>query len=57
MEVLVNFLESLHYISVEKLGDIELSDKQKAILDERRLSVVEEENIPWKEAKNNWLKV
>jgi len=51
--VLLNFLKSLNYISVEEVEskDVYLSDSQKEILDERRNSTVAEEFIPWEKAK------
>ena len=51
--VLLNFLKSLNYISVEKVEskDIYLNESQKEILDERRNSTVAEEFIPWEKAK------
>ena len=53
MEVLVNFLKSLDYISLESIDTIELSGLQKGILDHRRENIAEEEFIPWEIAKNN----
>ena len=51
--VLLNFLKSLNYISVEEVEskDVYLSDSQKEVLDERRNSAVAEEFIPWEKAK------
>ena len=51
MEVLVNFLKSLDYISLESIDTIELSGLQKGILDHRRENIAEEEFIPWEIAK------
>jgi len=51
--VLINFLKSLNYISVEevKSQEIYLADSQKEILDERRSSTVAEEFVSWEKAK------
>jgi len=53
MDVLLNFLKSLNYISVEKFGDtdIELSEEQKKVLDHRRATAKPEDFINWKTAK------
>ena len=53
MDILLNFLKSLNYISVEKVNDstILLTDEQKQILDERRSSAKPEDFIPWSKAK------
>jgi len=53
MNVLLNFLKSLNYISVEAVDqdNIILSDRQKNILDERRASAKVEDFIPWDKAK------
>lgn len=50
-EVLLNFLRSLSYITVEQVTDdeAELSDEQKYLLDERRTE--SQEFITWNEAK------
>ena len=51
--LLLNFLKSLNYISVEEVEskDVYLNESQKEILDERRKSSVAEEFIPWEKAK------
>ena len=51
--ILLNFLKSLNYISVEEVeqAKVSLTDKEKRILDERRASMVEEDFIPWEKAK------
>ena len=51
--ILLKFLKSLNYISVEEVEQpkISLTDKEKHILDERRASMVEEDCIPWGKAK------
>ncbi len=53
MEILLNFLKSLNYISVEKVDakSISLTDAQKNTLDERRASAKPEDFIPWDKAK------
>ncbi len=53
MDVLLNFLKSLNYISVEKFGDtdIVLTDEQKQVLDHRRLTAKPEDFINWETAK------
>lgn len=53
LEVLLNFLKSLNYISVEKVEPkvILLTEEQKDILDERRASAKSEDFIPWNKAK------
>ena len=53
LEILLNFLKSLNYISVEKVDNknISLTDEQKNILDERRASAKPEDFIPWNKAK------
>jgi hypothetical protein len=51
--VLINFLKSLNYISVEEIKSekVYLTDSHKETLDERRNSAVAEEFIPWEKAK------
>ncbi len=53
MEVLLNFLKSLNYISVEKFEDtdIALTDEQKKVLDHRRATAKPEDFINWETAK------
>lgn len=53
MEILLNFLKSLNYISVEKVEaeNSSLTDEQKNILDQRRASTKSEDFIPWDKAK------
>lgn len=51
--ILLEFLKSLNYVSVEEVekSKINLTEKEKRILDKRRVSVVEEDFIPWEKAK------
>jgi len=51
--ILLKFLKSLNYISIEEIEESKVSftDKEKRILDERRVSMVEEDFIPWEKAK------
>ncbi|HWY38851.1 MAG TPA: hypothetical protein VNY73_09850 [Bacteroidia bacterium] len=51
--ILLKFLKSLNYINVEEVeqGKISLTNKEKRILDERRVSMAEEDFIPWEKAK------
>ncbi|MBW6483705.1 MAG: hypothetical protein K0B10_11685 [Vicingaceae bacterium] len=53
LDLLLNFLKSLNYISVEKVEkeDILLTDEQKNILDERRATAKPEDFTPWNKAK------
>ena len=53
MDILLNFLKSLNYISVEKLDNssFPLTDEQKSILDQRRKTATPEDFIPWNKAK------
>ncbi len=53
MEVLLNFLKSLNYISVEKFEDtdIVLTHEQKKVLDHRRATAKPEDFINWETAK------
>lgn len=53
LDVLLNFLKSLNYISVEKIEEtiVTLTDEQKNILDERRTTAKSEDFISWKKAK------
>ena len=51
MDVLLNFLKSLSYISVEEIDQTALTNEQKNILDERRASAKAEDFIPWEKAK------
>lgn len=53
MDILLNFLKSLNYISVEKIEKtpVSLTDEQKNILDERRATAKPEDFIPWNKAK------
>ena len=53
MDILLNFLKSLNYISVEKVDtkNSSLTDEQKNILDERRATEKPEDFIPWNKAK------
>lgn len=53
MDVLLNFLKSLNYVSVEKVGekDIVLTNDQKNILDERRSTSKLDDFTPWNKAK------
>lgn len=53
MDILLNFLKSLSYISVEEVGKttISLTDEQKNILDERRATAKVDDFIPWDKAK------
>ena len=52
-DVLLNFLRSLNYISVENFGDIDitLTDEQKQVLDYRRATAKPEDFIDWEIAK------
>jgi hypothetical protein len=51
--ILLNFLKSLNYISVEEVEgkDVYLTTSQEEVLDKRRNSMVAEEFIPWEKAK------
>ena len=53
MDILLKFLKSLNYISVESVSDdnISLTDEQKQILDERRSTSKPSDFIPWSKAK------
>ena len=53
LDILLNFLKSLNYISVEKIDKsaVALTDEQKNILDERRATAKPEDFIPWNKAK------
>ncbi len=53
MDILLNFLKSLNYISVEEIDskNISLTDEQKNILDERRATAKSEDFTPWNKAK------
>ena len=53
MEILLNFLKSLNYISVEKVDtkNVSLTYEQKNILDERRATAKPDDFIPWSKAK------
>ena len=53
IDILLNFLKSLNYISVEAIGqdNISFSEDQKIVLDERRASAKAEDFIPWDTAK------
>jgi hypothetical protein len=53
MDILLNFLKSLNYISVEEINskNISLTDEQKNILDERRATAKPEDFTPWNTAK------
>jgi hypothetical protein len=53
MDVLLNFLKSLNYVSVEKVDekDIVLTNDQKNILDERRSTSKLDDFTPWNKAK------
>lgn len=53
LELLLNFLKSLNYISVEKVENttISLTDEQKKTLDERRATAKQDDFIPWTKAK------
>lgn len=53
MNVLLNFLKSINYISVEAIdqNNIILFDLQNNILDQRRASAKVEDFIPWDKAK------
>ena len=53
MDILLNFLKSLNYISVEEVEQttISLTDEQKNILDERRATSKLDDFIPWNKAK------
>jgi hypothetical protein len=53
MDVLLSFLRSLNYITVEKVNNstISLTDEQKNILDERRATAKSDDFIPWDNAK------
>lgn len=53
MDVLLNFLKSLNYVSVEKVEekDILLTNDQKNILDERRSTAKFDDFTPWNKAK------
>lgn len=53
MDVLLNFLKSLNYISVEKINetDITLTEEQKNLLDHRRATAKPEDFINWEIAK------
>jgi hypothetical protein len=53
IDLLLNFLRSLNYISVEKVNEasIFLSDEQKNVLDQRRKTSSAEDFIPWSKAK------
>lgn len=47
--VLLNFLKSLNYISVEEVDSF--TDEQKNILDQRRTTAKPDDFIPWSKAK------
>jgi hypothetical protein len=53
MDVLLSFLRSLNYITVEKVNNstISLTGEQKNILDERRATSKSDDFIPWDKAK------
>lgn len=53
MDVLLNFLKSLNYISVETVNpdNLKITDQQKNILDERRASSNVEDYLSWDIAK------
>ena len=53
LDILLNFLKSLNYISVEKIDKSAgaLTDEKKNILDERRATAKPEDFIPWNKAK------
>lgn len=53
LDILLNFLKSLNYISVEKVDQttVLLTPEQKDILDERRATAKPEDFIPWNKAK------
>ena len=53
MSILLNFLKSLSYISVEEVDKttVLLTDEQKNILDERRATATDDDFIPWDKAK------
>lgn len=53
LELLLNFLKSLNYISVEKIEDttLSLTVEQKNTLDERRANAKPDDFIPWNKAK------
>lgn len=48
---LIQSLIDLELIAVSGKDEVELSEMQKKILDERRLSIAEEDYIPWEKAK------
>lgn len=49
MDILLKFLKSLNYISVEEVN--QLTDEQKNTLDERRLKAKPDDFITWSKAK------
>jgi hypothetical protein len=49
--LLIQSLIDLELIAVSGKGTVELSEMQKKMLDERRLSIAEEDYIPWEKAK------
>jgi hypothetical protein len=53
MDILLNFLKSLNYISVEEIDskNISLTEEQKNILDKRRTTAKSEDFMPWNKAK------
>jgi len=53
LDLLLNFLKSLNYISVEKVDkeNVLLTDEQKNTLDERRATAKPEDFTPWNKAK------
>ena len=55
INILLSFLKSLNYISVEKVDQTTglLTDDQKNILDERRKTSQPEDFIPWDTAKRH----
>ncbi len=48
---LIQSLIDLELIAVSVKDEIMLSESQKKMLDERRLSIAEEDYIPWEKAK------
>lgn len=53
INILLNFLKSLNYISVEEVDQttISLTDEQKNILDKRRATAKPDDFTPWSKAK------
>jgi hypothetical protein len=52
-EVLIHFLKTLNYVSIDETNEKKavLSKKQKLTLDERRQSTSKDEYVSWKEMK------